>query len=567
MLRRVELFLIILMLIFLAAFIYKAVPSNTNILKSEIDYKNLKVKVADDYIWSNKNFNDLNWSNWDPSLVEDWEGKIWWLRTDIPIEEELEPNKKYGIKIVTSGPHEVYFDGKLIGHNGSVDLKSGLESIKYQKLYFIPDHLAIKGNHKVAIRIWSPENITNFRIFFGDYLNLSRDSLILSVFIHVLAGILLTIAIAFSILIFWSTIKWDIIILIIFSIIGLSLLMIEYVKFYYDYSYQFQMVRLMIIGFLTLILSCLIPIFLVYYYQLTKYIKVVYIICPTILLGVFAFVPGYDFRAQVMISVSLAISAFLTLIALQKRKKGLFWVNIGLTLCAFSLVYYYDIILFIGLTTLIVAIAVAEFAIYRDEKRRHQKALLTAKRMEIELLKKKIQPHFLINTLTSLIDIIEENPRVAVTFIYSLSGLFEIINEISSESSIPINKEIALCKAHLKIMGYRQDMKYKLTTHNIDTSERIPPAILLTIIENGLLHNKPVNEEMVFDITFERTSKQISYTIKSSGKPRIHMLNIQDGIGNQYIKARIQEYWNKGTWDFISKKGENGWFTRIEFHS
>jgi hypothetical protein len=48
-------------------------------------------------------------------------------------------------------------------------------------------------------------------------------------------------------------------------------------------------------------------------------------------------------------------------------------------------------------------------------------ACLLAQRLEIELLKKNIQPHFLLNTLTVLIEVIEQAPATAVKLIEAVA--------------------------------------------------------------------------------------------------------------------------------------------------
>ena len=83
-------------------------------------------------------------------------------------------------------------------------------------------------------------------------------------------------------------------------------------------------------------------------------------------------------------------------------------------------------------------------------------SLVQSTRLRLELLKKNIQPHFLMNTLTSLIDWIEETPKKGVLFIEALAKEFDLLNQIENQTLIPVSQEIALCRAHLEIMEYRE---------------------------------------------------------------------------------------------------------------
>ena len=66
-------------------------------------------------------------------------------------------------------------------------------------------------------------------------------------------------------------------------------------------------------------------------------------------------------------------------------------------------------------------------ALLCDERRRAQAAQLAAARLELELLKKNIQPHFLLNTLATIMETIEEGPKTAAALVESLAGEFRIL--------------------------------------------------------------------------------------------------------------------------------------------
>ncbi|MCB0294650.1 MAG: histidine kinase, partial [Calditrichaeota bacterium] len=124
----------------------------------------------------------------------------------------------------------------------------------------------------------------------------------------------------------------------------------------------------------------------------------------------------------------------------------------------------------------------------KQQNQQHEVAKLRSARLETELLKKHIQPHFLMNTLLSIISWIREDPPTAIKLIQSLAEEFRMINQISSQTEIPLSDEVALCRTHLTLMGYRQDVQYALEAQNLPGEEKIPPMIFHTLIENGLTH-------------------------------------------------------------------------------
>ena len=140
---------------------------------------------------------------------------------------------------------------------------------------------------------------------------------------------------------------------------------------------------------------------------------------------------------------------------------------------------YYDQTLFVAFTFFIV------INLYTLSKSvgalRHQleETLEQAKSLQIALLKKNIQPHYLMNTLTSLISWVEESPQAAIKFIEALAVEFDYLREVAEKKKIPIKEEILLCRSHLQVMHFRNEIHYQLNTKNIDEEEAVPPACSL----------------------------------------------------------------------------------------
>ena len=63
-------------------------------------------------------------------------------------------------------------------------------------------------------------------------------------------------------------------------------------------------------------------------------------------------------------------------------------------------------------------------------RKEYEFSLLLSERLKNELLKKQLQPHFLMNTLTSLIDWIEEAPEIGIQFIEALANEFTLLSNM-----------------------------------------------------------------------------------------------------------------------------------------
>lgn len=544
---------------FLLALWIVSMSYSSHLKNNGFDYSSFKAKAGDRISWSDAHYDDSSWSFEFPQNVEE---KIWWMRFSMNIPQPLEAGKKYGLRLSVSAPYEVYFDGKLLGNNGQILKQTALADIKYQKLYFIPDTLVQQGKHKVAIRLAFNEAAKNFKVAIGEYVDLAREPLILSVFIHILAGIYLSLSLIFLFQAYAQGFRVDLLLGALWAGTLLLLLVFEYLKFYYDYSYQFQLLRIQIIEYLSFLLAILGPLFFLFRYKL-PFKLILGSGLMLLLVSLLIFVEGYDRTAKSLILLSSLFSLAIVLYAFFKAGKTDPSLILSILVCILSFFFYYDISLFFGYGMLISSIALAYLGESIEEKRQYQQALLKSKRLEVELLKKNIQPHFLLNSLISLIDVIEEEPQEAVPFIQALANLSELVHEISSKNSIPLAKELALCEAYLTLMSYRKEIKYALIRQNLNLQAPIPPAIFLTILENGISHNKAIDGKMEFCISFCEDDKRQKYRIVSSGKPRKHQHELVDGIGNKYIKARLDEFCKRGNWSFQSQKDEQGWQTEI----
>jgi uncharacterized membrane-anchored protein YhcB (DUF1043 family) len=116
----------------------------------------------------------------------------------------------------------------------------------------------------------------------------------------------------------------------------------------------------------------------------------------------------------------------------------------------------------------------------RAARRAARAAELTAARMEIELLKKNLQPHFLMNTLAVLAEVVEQNPPAAARLIEDLADEFRTVARVSAEKLIPLGQELELCRAHLRVMSVRTGRDWNLETTGVDEAVSVPPAIFLT---------------------------------------------------------------------------------------
>ena len=175
-----------------------------------------------------------------------------------------------------------------------------------------------------------------------------------------------------------------------------------------------------------------------------------------------------------------------------------------------------------------------------------QEIQLRASRLEVDLLKKNIQPHFILNTLQSITSWIKKKPDNAFELIEALAEEFRMINRIADKKLIPLHQEIDLCNTHLKLMGLRMGSTYELITDGLNEDGQVPPMIFHTLIENALTHSFKSQENGTIRLTCEGNGQKTVYQLSNNGS-RLREISqkskneIQEGMGLQYIKARLNE--------------------------
>ncbi len=218
----------------------------------------------------------------------------------------------------------------------------------------------------------------------------------------------------------------------------------------------------------------------------------------------------------------------------------------------------------IGFAFLNIFITIAISRQLADERKLYFQTELKSSRLELELLKKHIQPHFLLNSLNSIIAWIEEEPVVAGKLVNALSQELRMLMAYAGEKTIDISQEIKMCSTHLAVMSMRQEKEYSLLINGIKEGVKIPPFILHTLIENGISHGFRKKEEGVFTISVDQVNEKITIRLHNNGDSTSRPVSSKRGTGLRYVRSRLREI--HGT-DYAFSTGavDDGWESIISY--
>ena len=526
------------------------------------------LSVGDNPDWSKKDYNDQDWVSTRSSTQKG----VFWVRFNIFFEKQPPQLGHLGMEVLSIGSFEAYWDGQLIGKNGIVGNNKEEEVPgRYSSFFILPDSLTSIGNHVLALRVsnfYSKEQKSYHYFYVSEYFKLLRSPLITTSLIHLLAGAFLIVGIYYLFLYLNNLRDLPLLIFSITCFVFFALITAEYLKHYILYPYPYRVTRLEIIGWLTFALAFLVPLFFSLQFsipnrkELIAGLVIVLIVIQAMNYG------QYDLAAKKMTFLAWISSLSIGVYGLIKKQKESYIVLFGLILSgAINYFTIYDISVFLGFAIIILCMLYLLARHMQQLKQAYQSAQLVSARLRIELLKKNIQPHYLMNTLTSLIDWIEEAPKKGVVFIEALAEEFRVLSQIADHKLIPIEQEINLCKSHLRVMGFRKEIEFLWENDLISQSETVPPAIFLTIVENGISHSLPNEDGTIkFFLKYYATNSFKKYELQTIAKNRPNHISAEEGTGFKYIKARLKESYATN-WTFQSNRTNLGWTTVITINN
>jgi len=158
-------------------------------------------------------------------------------------------------------------------------------------------------------------------------------------------------------------------------------------------------------------------------------------------------------------------------------------------------------------------------------------------RMEMQLLTAKINPHFLFNTLSMILNLLKK-PLQAEEAILNLSDLLRFTLEQSEKQSVPVTQEIDHARKYLELQKMRFGDKLEFTI-TCNDSFTLPPLLLQPLIENSIKHNIRNVDHLSVDITVTTTESTTEIIVTDSEK-KVHCDMLDKGQGLTLTKKRVE---------------------------
>lgn len=166
-----------------------------------------------------------------------------------------------------------------------------------------------------------------------------------------------------------------------------------------------------------------------------------------------------------------------------------------------------------------------------------------AKEAEIKALQAQIHPHFLFNTLNTIVSLVRLHPVKARKMLISLSHFIRQNLSAATQKITTLEQELKQVQAYLSL--YEERFKDKLTVkYVIDEevlSEIIPPLTLQPIVENAIMHGfKDKDSDCILEVVIKKQQEGVYIGIKDNGK------GIEKEVVNQIRRKPIDSKTGSG---------------------
>ncbi len=257
----------------------------------------------------------------------------------------------------------------------------------------------------------------------------------------------------------------------------------------------------------------------------------------------------------------------------NKRPVRSIFLLMSLNLISVTFAYYIHVFQYFNefsLDALFSKIIVSEcllflFIIYFDwkEKNLHPSQL----KAKLSFLQSKMRPHFLFNTMSSIIILIKREPDTAKKMLLNLSELLRAsLRENDDNFMASIENEVILCKKYLEIEKIRlgERLKVEWDVQDDVLLAQIPSLTIQPLLENSVLHGiQHMTKGGIIQIKIYQLDDRLQIVIANNKEENFQKTDKYNNISTSNIKERLKLCFD-GDVDFIMEDKKTEYQIKID---
>ncbi|MBM9914904.1 histidine kinase [Stenotrophomonas lactitubi] len=508
----------------------------------------------------------LAWRPLDQQQLAEWRGP-YWLRWQVPAPESGADHGRT-VRLSLRAASQLYWNGMPWISNGAVGRTP--EEEKPGRVDVVRVLPPPSGNATDELLVLASSQQQRFALHGADAMVLIAPAPVLygQIILPWLIAAFATGALAAACLYFLAVLRGQTRtpgarLLLALGVVGLALPAVEAWRSLLGYTYPWHGVRLVALLALHVTAALLLPAYLARRFEVPLPRAGCFIYLALIMAAAIA-LPGFDTRSAAVLLLSLLVSAWVLMRAppdQEDRWPILALLSAGLLALLVARGAFLDGPYFLLLAVLMVFLLLRHAAQLQALDRHNAWLREERARLSLQLLQRGIQPHWLMNTLTCLQELIEQSPMRASRLVESLADQFDRLRDSSSRQSVPLQDELALCRSHLDIVGLALDRRMVLEVDGEDAALSLPPGILHAQVENALTHaGAGACALHPFRLHVQRDNARWILELRSARGSAPHRGR---GTGTRYIEASLAAASPTG-WSFVQGIDGDHWCGRIE---
>lgn len=214
----------------------------------------------------------------------------------------------------------------------------------------------------------------------------------------------------------------------------------------------------------------------------------------------------------------------------------------------------------LGLGLINFAFAIAFGWVFAEKEATEARERETAERLkesQARALQNQLDPHVLYNALSSLSELVYEDPLAAEDVITRLADLYRMLTVHGKADRIPLGQERQLVEAYLAMeqmrLGERLSVEWDWPAYADELLA--PPLFLQPLVENAIKHGiSPSDQGGKLVISCAKAGDRVLLAVENTGAPLKDQRSTGVGLGN--LEARLA-LWSEVSGTFtLAREGE-----------
>lgn len=223
------------------------------------------------------------------------------------------------------------------------------------------------------------------------------------------------------------------------------------------------------------------------------------------------------------------------------------------------------IVSFISFLHGIVAFIIRGFITWYQDSKWKEELQQKSHAMELAMIKSRLDPHFLFNTLNNIDILILKDPEQASDYLNKLSDIMRFMLFETKVNSIPLDKEIEYIHKYVELQKIRTANEAYVTflVKGDPSKKSVAPLIFIPFIENAFKHtnNKKLKNAIHIEIHIEEA--RVRMHCKNKMDPTRNSYAESNGLGGELISKRLHLLYPERH-SLEVKKSKNAYEVKLE---